>query len=72
MLAFHKVVDGDAHKGHILRIGRFDERGFPAGDWAFNGEDCDAAGLRVLEDGTVLYCGWTVPELREIAQKAES
>lgn len=52
-------------KGEIVKIGTVDGKG-NLHDWEF---DCHGyvPGIEVMEEGSVLYAGWTVEELREKA-----
>ena len=55
-------------KAEIMQIGTIDENGQPHG-WAF---DCNGdptkLGINTQEDGSTIYAGWTVEELRSITR----
>lgn len=55
----------NAIKAEITQIGTIDENNEPDG-WIFDLKT-GANGLTMLEDGSILYGGYTVDELRSIA-----
>ena len=53
-------------KGKILKIGYFDDNGNPLG-WHFDCLGKDIPEIAISESGEVLWAGYSIEELREIA-----
>jgi hypothetical protein len=56
-------------KAKIETVGYVDSNGQPQG-WTFNGEGRNVAGIEV-DNGTVYWCGYSVDELKEIAERGQ-
>ncbi len=56
-------------KATIVKIGTF-ENGEPM-DFIFNGEGQNVIGIDIQPDGSILYYGYTVEELKEITDKED-
>lgn len=59
----------EGRKAEIVTIGTFNEDGQPVG-WTFNHANAgDTPAFDIQDDGSIIYAGYTVSELREIAQR---
>ena len=56
-----------AIKAKIEKIGTV-ENGYPVG-FAFSSENWDVAVFDIQSDGSVVHCGYTVEELKDIADE---
>lgn len=58
-------------KARIDRVGTFNDQGAPVG-WSFNHLDSPhVAAIDIQDDLTIVYSGYTVAELREIAADSQ-